>query len=307
MEKIKIRANSTVSNIGCGFDILGFATEIVSDEIILSKNNLEVIRITKVDGLGHIPTDPKKNAAGTALSAMLKKLGSNQGFDIEITKKVMPGSGLGSSAASSAGVVTGANFMLGEPFKAKDLIEFAMEGEKSISGALHADNVAPAILGGITLIRGYDPLDIISIPVPNELYCVILHPQIEIKTADARNILSKQVDLKVAAMQWGNVAGIVAGFYTSDYELISRSIVDHIIEPQRAQLIQGYYGLKQSALDAGALGCNISGSGPSVFALARGINSAEKVKIAMEMQYSKEKIGFNSYLSKIISKGIIIN
>jgi len=307
MDKIKILANSTVSNLGCGFDVLGFATDIVSDEIILSKNNLGEIRITRVDGYGPLPTDPKKNAASAALLAMLMKLGSKQGFDIEITKNVMPGSGLGSSAASSAGVVVGANHLLGNPFERKDLIEFAMEGEKCISGALHADNVAPAILGGITLIRGYDPLDVIAVPVPQELYCVILHPQIEIKTADARNILSKQVDLKVAVKQWGNVAGLISGFYTSDYELISRSIVDHIIEPQRASLIQGYHGLKQSAIDAGALGCNISGSGPSVFALAKGIDSAKMVKLAMELQYAKEKIGFNAYLSKIVSNGVIIN
>ena len=306
MEKIKIIANSTVSNVGCGFDVLGFATEIVSDEMILSKNNLEEIRITKVEGFGPVPSDPRKNAVGAALSALLSKVESRQGFDIKINKKIMPGSGLGSSAASSSAAVVGANHLLGNPFDKLDLVEFAMEGEKSISGALHADNVAPAIFGGITLIRGYNPVDVIDIPVPEELFCVILHPQIEIKTADARNILAKQVDLKVAVKQWGNVAGLITGFYKSDYELISRSVIDHIIEPQRSVLIKGYDGLKKSAIDAGALGCNISGSGPSVFALAKGHESAQKIKEAMELQYSSEGIKFNTYLSKIVNNGVSI-
>jgi homoserine kinase len=306
MEKISIKAFATVSNLGCGFDILGFATDIVSDEIILTMNQLNKIRIVKVSGPGTIPLDPLKNTASVALQAMLDKLGTNQGFDIEINKKVMPGSGLGSSAASSAGVVTGANHLLGEPCSINQLVDFAMEGEKLISGTPHADNVGPAILGGIVLVRGYKPLDLVQLPVPDELFCLILHPQIEVKTADARNILNPQVDLKTAVKQWGNVAGLVAGFYTNDYALISRSVEDLIVEPQRAILIQGYDSLKKAAIDAGAIACNISGSGPSVFALARGIESARKILQAMESQYNSENIPFHSYLTRINNNGVTI-
>lgn len=306
MENISIKAFATVSNLGCGFDILGFATGIVSDEITIGMNQLNKIRITKVSGPGNIPLDPLRNTAGVALQAMLDRLGTNQGFDIEINKKVMPGSGLGSSAASSAGVVAGANHLLGIPFGGSQLVDFAMVGEKLISGTPHADNVGPAILGGIVLVRGYEPLDLVQLPVPDEMFCLILHPQIEVKTADARNILKPQVDLKTAVRQWGNVAGLVAGFYTNDYALISRSVEDLIVEPQRAKLIQGYDNLKKAAVESGAIACNISGSGPSVFALAKGLQSARQILLAMESQYRYENIPFHSYLTRINNNGVTI-
>lgn len=303
-KKIKVFSPATVSNLGCGFDILGLAIESVGDEMIVKANNVDKIRITQITGYNNITYKTNENVAGVALQAMLSHLNEKQGFDIEINKKIKPGSGIGSSAASAAGVVVAANELLGKPLTRKQLVQFAMKGEFLSSGSEHADNVAPAILGGITLIRSYNPLDIVKIHFPDKLYCVILHPQIEIKTVDARNILKQQVPLKAAVNQWGNVAGLIAGLINNDYNLIGRSLEDHIIEPQRSKLIKGYWELKNAALKAGALGVNISGSGPSVFALTNGKQKAEEVKKAMENQYLKEDINFNIYLSGINKDGV---
>lgn len=304
--KIKIFTPATISNLGCGFDIIGLAIESVGDEMLIKTNKSEKIRITKITGYNNIPYQTSENVAGVALQAMLEHLNEKQGFDIEINKKIKPGSGIGSSAASAAGVVVAANELLGKPLTRKQLVQFAMKGEILSSGSEHADNVAPAVLGGITLIRTCNPLDIIKITTPKKLYCVLLHPQIEIKTIEARNILNQQVSLKSAINQWGNVAGLIAGLINSDYDLIGRSIEDHIIEPQRSKLIKGYWELKNAAIEAGALGVNISGSGPSVFALTNGKQKAEEVKKAMENQYLKEGINFNIYLSGINEDGVKI-
>lgn len=304
--KIKIFAPATISNLGCGFDIIGLAIESVGDEMLIKTNKSEKIRITQITGYNNIPYQTSENVAGVALQAMLEHLNEKQGFDIEINKKIKPGSGIGSSAASAAGVVVAANELLGKPLTRKQLVQFAMKGEILSSGSEHADNVAPAVLGGITLIRTCNPLDIIKITTPEKLYCVLLHPQIEIKTIEARNMLNPQVSLKSAISQWGNVAGLIAGLINSDYDLIGRSLEDHIIEPQRSKLIKGYWELKNAAIEAGALGVNISGSGPSVFALTNGKQKAEEVKKAMENQYLKEGINFNIYLSGINEDGVKI-
>jgi len=305
MEKsIRISAPSSVSNLGCGFDILGFALENPFDEMIIRVNSTNNIRIKNLNQYNITPENPNKNVAGVAVQAMLDKLKTRQGFDIDINKQIKPGSGIGSSAASSTGAVFAVNELLNNPLEKKDLVSFAMAGEYVASGSEHADNVAPALLGGIILIRDYQPLDIIEIDPPEELYCVLVHPQIEIKTSEAREILHKNVPLKDAINQWGNVGGLVTGLLRSDYDLISRSIKDHIIEPQRSKLISGYDMLKKSAMDAGSLGCNISGSGPSVFALAKGLKSAQEVLQAMKNQYAEENIDFKTYISGINASGV---
>ncbi len=302
LEEIKVFAPATVANVGCAFDILGFALENIGDEMIFRKTIQPGVRIIS-KGLGSLPTEPEKNVAGVVALEMLKKEDGSFGVEIEINKLINPGSGIGSSAASASGAAFGLNELFGRNYSIHELIHFAMQGEALASGAMHADNVAPAITGEFSLIRGYNPLDLIIIEAPRDLYCTIIHPQIEIKTKEAREMLPKQVNLKDAVIQWGNVAGLIAGLHQSDYELIGRSLKDIIIEPQRAKLIPGFYELKQAALDSGAMGCSISGSGPSVFALSEGKARAEAVYNAFNKVYRNKGIDYNLFVSKIGKQG----
>ena len=219
MEELKVFAPATVANLSCGFDVLGCCLDSVGDEMLIRKNDLEKVRITKITGQD-LPMETERNVAGVAVMALLEELKSIQGFDIEISKKIKPGSGIGSSAASSAGAVFAVNKLLNEPFTTKDLIKFAMQGELLASGNAHADNVAPALLGGFSLVRSYYPLEVLSLPVPSELMVVILHPLIEIKTKDSRSIIKQNVSLKKAINQWGNLAALVSALYTNDYGLV---------------------------------------------------------------------------------------
>src|SRR5690606_14674952 len=227
MDEIRIFCPATIANVSCGFDVLGLCLDSIGDEMIIRKSPEKGVRILKIEGQ-QLPLDAQNNVAGVAILEMLKSIEPNFGFEVEIIKKIKPGSGIGSSAASSAGAVYGVNKLLGEPFTLKELIPFAMEGEKLASGALHADNVSPALLGGFTLVRSYDPLDVLSLPTPGELYASILHPQIEVKTADSRSVLKQNVTLKAAIKQWGNLGGLISGLYTNDYDLISRCLHDEI-------------------------------------------------------------------------------
>jgi len=303
-ESVKVFAPGSVSNVGCGFDILGFAIDGVGDEMVVSKNDKKKIVIAPVNGYENLPTDPKKNVAGVAIQALLDDLKSNQGFDVEIVKNIKPGSGIGSSAASAAGAVVAVNELLGNPYSRMELVDFAMKGEEVASGDVHADNAAPATLGGFCLIRGYNPLDVIHIQSPKDLWCVVIHPQIEIKTKESRELLSPEVSMKKAIRQWGNVAGLMSGLYTSNYELIGRSLEDHIVEPQRKVLIPEFDALKLSVMEAGALGCSISGSGPSVFALAEGKDSADVIATAMDTVYRKTELDYKIYVSKVSDGGV---
>lgn len=303
MDEIKIFSPATVANLSCGFDVLGCCLDNVGDEMTVRKNDLQELRITKVTGQ-KLPLEIEKNVAGVAVKKMLDDLGENQGFDIEINKKIRVGSGIGSSAASAAGAVFAVNSLLKEPFTAQQLISFAMAGEQLASGNAHADNVAPALLGGFCLIRSYTPLEVINLPSPQELRMVILHPLIEIKTQDSRSILRQTVSLKKAVDQWGNLGALVSALYTDNYDLLGRSIADGIIEPIRSILIPYFEDIKHVALENGALGYGISGSGPSVFALCRGDESAEKVRDAIGEFYDSTKIAFDIHLSKINSQGI---
>lgn len=307
MNKIKLFCPATVANICCGFDVLGLCLSTIGDEMIIHKSSKKGIRITKITG-ADLPFEPKKNVAGVAALALIKDLDIDFGFDIEIHKKIKAGSGIGSSAASAAGAVFGINELLGQPYSRKELVEFAMKGEALASGSEHADNVAPALLGGFTLVRGYNPLDVIRIESPAELYVTVVHPQIELKTSEMRAVLKPEITLKSAITQWGNLGGLIAGLYTEDYELIKRSLHDEIVEPLRSPFIPNFDLVKNSALKNNALGCGISGSGPSIFTLNKGIKIANNIAVIMKDIYSKTNIPFEIHISKIDSQGIrIIN
>lgn len=257
------------------------------------------IKIINSSKQKNLPVDPAKNTAGVALRAFLDHIQSDAGFELEILEKIKPGSGLGSSAASSAGAVYGANELLGKPLSPVELVPFAMEGERLASGTAHADNVSPALMGGFTLVRSYVPLDVISIPYPKDLFCAVVHPQIEVRTEDTRKILRNDIRLRDAVTQWGNTAGLVAGLMMGDFDLIGRSLHDVVIEPTRSILIPGFELVKKEAMERGALGCSISGSGPSIFALARNEARAKSIAEGMAKTYQKLKVPYQTHISAI--------
>ena len=337
---IKIKAPATVANMVCGFDILGFAVNNPYDEMEMRLVHLAAgqssITIINMDDY-NLPTDPEKNVAGAALLAMIEEYTANSiiekslasdstentsttsssltenelvdfskiGFEVKINKRIKPGSGVGSSAASSAGAVVGANYLLGNPFSKDDLVRFAMNGEKVASGVKHADNIAPCIHGGVTLVRSIFPLEVIALPSPT-LFVTIVHPQIEVRTADARSILKQNVQLKDAIKQWGNIAGLVAGLMKGDYYLIGRSLEDVIIEPVRSILIPGFDDLKKACKAAGALGGGISGSGPSIFFLSKEKETALAVEQEMKKIYEGLGLAHHTYVTTINQEGVTI-
>lgn len=302
MQSIKVKSPATLSNLCCGFDILGMALNEPYDIIELSKIDDHKIVIRHTDEF-NLPTDPKHNIAGVALQSMMDALNYEGGFDIIIEKKIKPGSGIGSSAASAAGIVVAANELLGRPFNKKQLVAFAMEGEELASGSRHADNLAPCIYGGLVLIRDTPSLDIIELDTP-PLFITIVHPQIEIKTSYAREILPKEVSLKSAVVQWANVAGLVSGFLKHDYQLISRSLQDVIVEPVRSKLIPGFDEVKKMGIEAGALGGGISGSGPSLFMLSKNESIAKAVESEMKLIYNHLSIDYKTYVSSVAKNGV---
>lgn len=301
---IKVAAPGTVANLVCGFDVLGLCLEAPCDEMELRITQEKKVIIQNDDDY-NLPTDPERNTAGAALLEMMTELNTDFGFHLRIKKNIKPGSGIGSSAASAAGAVVAANHLLGNIFTNEQLVRFAMSGEKVASGVKHADNVAPCIYGGITLIRSIFPLDIVRIPAP-PLWVTVVHPQIEVRTADAREILKKEVLLKNAIKQWGNIAGLVAGFMQNDYDLIGRSLEDVIIEPVRSILIPCFDEIKLKSIDAGALGGGISGSGPSVFMLSKNEQTAKAVKKEMEAIYQRIGLDHHLYVTRINNNGVRI-
>lgn len=306
MDYLKIFAPATVANVSCGFDSMGFAVDTIGDEMTFTKTVEKGVKITKITGAEGLSLDPTKNAAGVVALAMLKQHPVNFGIEITMHKGYSPGSGLGSSAASSAGAAFGVNKLLDKPFTQLELTKFSMLGEEAACGTPIADNVAAAVFGGFVLIRSFEPLDIIKIPVPEELQLVAIHPQIEVKTKDAREVLPKKVPLKSAITQWANVGGLVSGLYTNNYELISNSLTDVIVEPVRKHLIPHFDLVKNEAIKAGALGTGISGSGPTIFALCKGNETAKKVYKAIENAYKDKNIDFNLFTSKINIQGVKI-
>lgn len=303
-ESIKVYAPATVANVTCGFDVLGFAVNNPGDEVELKLTEKPGVVIKKITGdNGRLSLDPQKNTAGISIYRYLKHYGIEKGVEITLHKKMPLGSGLGSSAASTVAGVFAISKLLGRNESALDLLPFAMEGELIACGSAHADNVAPALFGGFVLVRSYDPLDVVKIPTPESLYATIIHPQIEVETKDARNILPRMIPLKDAIVQWGNVGGLIAGLMLKDYGLIGRSLQDVIVEPKRAILLPGFYEAKHEALEAGALGGGISGSGPSIFQLSTNEATAHKVGHAMQSVYKELGIGSEVYVSQVNTAG----
>jgi len=299
---IKIKSPGTVANLVCGFDILGLALDKPYDIMEFELIDTPGVVIENRDDF-NLPTDPENNVAGVVLLAALEKAGINKGIKVVIEKNIKPGSGLGSSAASAAGAAVGANKLLGNIFSRDELVQLAMIGEKLATGVKHADNITPCILGGITLIRSIHPLDIVPLASP-DLYVTVVHPQIEVRTSDARQILRKQVYLKDAIKQWGNIAGLVAGFMSNDKDLIGRSMEDVIIEPVRSILIPAFDEVKQKCKEAGALGGGISGSGPSIFMLSDAEATAQKVGEIMKSVYDGLGIENYVYVTTINKNGV---
>jgi homoserine kinase len=305
MDSIKIFSPATVANVGCGFDVLGLCLDKVGDQMVIRKTQRKGIYITKIEGF-ELPYAVHENVAGVSALAMYNELNVDFGFEIEIYKQIKPGSGIGSSAASAAGSVFGMNYLLDNAFDKIDLIKFAMNGEAVASKSEHADNIAPAILGGFTLVKQNNPLEVIQLPTPKALHAVIVHPQIEIKTADSRAVLPKTVALSDAITQWSNVGSLVHALHTSDYNLIGKSLKDVVIEPHRSKLIPNFNSLRKISLESGALGCSISGSGPSLFSLCEGLENARKVEANQRRFMTNIGIPFETHISKINTEGIKI-
>ncbi|MGX5857802.1 homoserine kinase [Dyadobacter jiangsuensis] len=308
MNSVKAFAPATVANVSCGFDIFGFAIQEPGDTVELYKRDEPGIVITDITGdEGRLPRQAEKNSVTVVMLALLKHLGiKDLGCEVVLRKNMPLGSGMGSSAASAVAGVVAMNELLGNPLSRKELLPFAMEGERIASGSAHADNVGPSLLGGFVVIRSYNPLDIFTIPVPDDLYCTLVHPDIEINTKDARFILRNEVSLKNTIAQMGNVAGLVAGLMKADYDLISRSMVDVIIEPVRSILIPEFRDVKQAAISNGALGCSISGAGPSMFALSRGIENAKNAGKAMQERFASAGIESAVHVSGINQGGAVV-
>ena len=302
MKKIRVFAPATVANMGCGFDTMGFAFEGAGDQISMRFIEKNEIRYVNESGI-KIPLNPEENLMTPALHAIMDATGGRRGVEIVQERKIIPGSGIGSSAAAAASAVYAYNLLAECGYSAEELIDFALCGEMMASGARHADNVAPALLGGVVLIREHTPLDVFSIRPPEHLYCAIVHPHIEVKTKDSRAVLPEDLPLKTAIRQWANVGALVAALISADYPLIGRALKDGVAEPNRKQFIPGYDELKAAIAATGALGSNISGSGPSVFALCDSREKANAVKAVMETHFRKHAIACNAYSSPVSMQG----
>ena len=299
---IRVFAPASTANLGCGFDVMGMALDGVGDVLRMSVGDGDSLVINNESGM-NLPSDIEKNVITPAVRAFMAAAGKKAAVEITVEKKILPGSGIGSSAASSAAAVFGLNELFDRPFTVKELVDFAMQGEKLISGTAHADNSAPAVMGGIVFIRGYEPLDIVSLPVPDSFCFSVVHPHIMVSTKEARDVLRKEIPMREAVTQWGNVGGLVAGIMTGDMPLIGRSMRDVVVEPYRKGFIPGYDDLKAACMATGALAVNISGSGPSVFALSDSLETAERVGKAMKAHFDALSIENDLYVSHVPTVG----
>ncbi|NMB82404.1 MAG: homoserine kinase [Ignavibacteria bacterium] len=304
--KIKVFAPATVSNVGPGFDIMGFALNQPGDVVEVSLAKGSDIKIKKIYGSKVLPYNPSRNTATASIISLFKTKKIKVGLDVIIRKNMGIGSGLGSSAASSVAGVFAVNKLLDLKLSKSDLLAHALNGELISSGTLHADNVAPCLFGGFALVRSYDPLDVIKIDYPKNLFCTVIYPQIEIKTSEARKILDKKIDRTLAIAQAGNASSLIAGLITNDIDLISRSIKDFIAEPKRAQLIPCFDHVRIAALSNGAINCNISGSGPSMFSFSTSEEDAKRIAAAMKEAAQSKGLNSVTYISKINSRGPIV-
>ena len=304
--RIRVFSPATIANVGPGFDIFGLALHGIGDTIEMEISGQPGIRIENGEGCEGLPTDPEMNVAGVSLGSMLSELDMDIGLKVKIHKNILPGSGLGSSASSSAGAVFALNELLKRPFSREELVPFAMEGEGAASQSRHADNVAPALLGGFTVVRSYEPLDIIRVPVNMELWFTIVHPHIEVKTSDSKRMLKKELTLQQGITQWGNVAGMIVALVSGDKELLGRSLHDPLIEPVRSMLIPGFREAKQAVLREGVIGASISGSGPSIFAISENREQADRAAQAFHHIFNKFRIEHRTYISDLNKDGAIV-
>lgn len=304
MKSVKALAPATVANVSCGFDIFGFAVEAPADEVVITLTEQPGVVIKQITGDdGRLPLDASRNTSGVAVQEFLRKIDSKMGAEIVLHKKLPLGSGMGSSAASSAAALIAINHLFDNPFSREQMLPFAMEAERIACGSAHADNVAPSLLGGFVLIRSYAPLDVTKIPTPAGLFCTLVHPHIELKTEDSRRVLKSSIQMRDAITQWGNIAGLVVGLMKPDYGLITRSLQDVIAEPIRSVLIPGFDDIKVTALANGALGSGISGSGPTIFSLSTEKETAEKVGAQIQERFVKMKLKSDVFVSRINHTG----
>ena len=304
MESVTAFAPATVSNVACGFDVLGFALETPGDEVT-ARRAAGGVRIADITGdAGRLPREASRNSAGVAVQALLRAAGENGGVELTIAKGLPLSSGLGGSAASAVAAVVAVDALIGARLPIDTLLACAFEGERLGAGSAHADNIAPCLYGGFVLVRRASPPDIVRLPVPHGLTAVVVHPDLEIETAKARALLGDSVPLADAIRQWANLGAFVDALHRGDFALLSRSLEDAIAEPRRAPLVPGLTAIKQAATDAGALGCSLSGSGPSLFALCRGLETAERVAASMAHAV-KQHIGGapQTYISTIAPHG----
>jgi homoserine kinase len=304
MKSIKASAPATVANVSCGFDIFGFAVEAPADEVVVTLSSKPGVVITAIEGdEGRLPREAQRNTSGVAVIEFLKAIDSNQGAEIVLKKNLPLGSGMGSSAASSVAALVAINHLHNNPLTREQLLPFAMEAERIACGSAHADNVAPSLMGGFVLIRGYDPLDVTKIPTPANLYCTLVHPHLELKTEDSRRVLKPSISMKDAVTQWGNIAGLVVGLMKPDYGLITRSLKDVVAEPIRSVLIPGFDLIKEEAIRCGALGCGISGSGPTIFSISTDPEIARNVGKVIQQQFATFKLNSDVFVSRVNEEG----
>jgi len=302
---IQVFAPATVANVVCGFDVLGFAVNEPGDEVIMRVTDKPGINISKISGdNGRLPLDPAKNTVSVSVQHYLKSIDRvDIGLDIELHKKMPIGSGLGSSSASTVAGLFAAKTLLGDETDVAKLLPFAMKGEEMACGHGHADNVAPALMGGFVLIRSYEPLDVIRLPHPKGLYCAIVFPDVDVPTREARQIIRDKIRMKDAVTQWGNIAGLVSGLFMNDIDLIGRSMKDILVEPVRSMLIPDFYKMREMAMEMGAVSFGISGSGPSVFAFTKSAEEARNIAQRLHSHLAGAGIGSNTYVSDINDQG----
>ena len=303
MNSIRVFSPASVSNVCCGFDVLGFSIAGLGDELIITESDSNKVNIIKVNGY-EVPLSTEKNTASVAAQSLLDFLNINRGFDIEINKNIKPGSGIGSSAASAVGAVYGINELLGSPLKKQELLKFAMQGEFVSSKTAPADNVASSLYGGLILVNNRENYNVIQLPVPKNLYAVIHHPLLEIKTSDSRDVLPKSVDLKIASEQLASIGGFVHSLHTGDFDLMRLILKDYLVENYRTEYVPFFKELKNISESNKAICCSISGSGPSVFSLVKNYNEAIKLKSKYDEIYVKNSVEFNSYITGLNSKGV---
>jgi len=304
-DSVTVFAPATVANVGVGFDVLGFALDGIGDRVTVRRTDGPAeVEVESIRGVvSDLPTDPRRNTASVALLALLDDVAPSHGFCVAVDKGIPLGSGMGGSAASAVGAVAAANRLLDRPLPMQRLLIHAAAGERAASGAPHADNVAPCLYGGMTAVVSPEPLEVVPIPVPEDLLCVLVHPHLRIETRDARSALRDQIGLAEHVAQSMKLSGFLAGCFRGDAGLAGRSTVDLIVEPQRARLIPGFFEAKAAALDNGALGFAIAGSGPSVFAWVTSEAAGRAIELEIRSVFERQGLGSDGWVCPIQRRG----